>query len=404
MSQPLPSLCSRHDVVVVGASLCAAGAAKRLVEGGLDTLVIEKKKLPRHKICSGIISPRGYRFYVDNFGEPPPEAFHEPKYVKGVNFLFRNGAQLPVDFDAGPTPHIYRKHADHWAIRQSGATVQDRVTFKELEPCGDGWRLHCTGPGGEPLAYEARNVIAADGPCSRVVQALYPGYKQEIHWFVVGQKYYRGHLDLDPDYFHFVISSDLGYYVWSHPENGCQIIGSTCRHGDNWARCHDKVVDYFRQNHGFQAGEETCKEGCIENFGLSVTNQFVFGRDGVLVSGQAAGFLNMMAEGMSCALHSGAIAGESIIEARARGLDVNAHYVERIQSEQRRTVDQWNPLKIAFSHPHEADAKKALFSRPLSETGYMAGELIKFCKQFHGLGWGVPIMKAAAKRLFTGRY
>ena len=46
------------DVVIVGASLSAAAAAKRLVDAGLETIVLERKELPRHKICSGILSPR----------------------------------------------------------------------------------------------------------------------------------------------------------------------------------------------------------------------------------------------------------------------------------------------------------------------------------------------------------
>ena len=47
-------------------------------------------------------------------------------------------------------------------------------------------------------------------------------------------------------------------------------------------------------------------EGCAENFGPSLINRYVFGKDNVLITGQASGFLNMIGEGMSCALHSGA--------------------------------------------------------------------------------------------------
>ena len=66
---------------------------------------------------------------------------------------------------------------------------------------------------------------------------------------------------------------------------------------------------------------------------MSLTNHFVFGERRVLVTGQAAGFLNMMAEGMSCAMHSGAIAGESIVESFTRNRDANAIYDDLIQSE-----------------------------------------------------------------------
>jgi flavin-dependent dehydrogenase len=36
------------DVIIVGASLAAAAAAKRLVDAGQETLVLERRELPRH--------------------------------------------------------------------------------------------------------------------------------------------------------------------------------------------------------------------------------------------------------------------------------------------------------------------------------------------------------------------
>ena len=44
--------------------------------------------------------------------------------------------------------------------------------------------------------------------------------------------------------------------------------------------------------------------------------------------------------------------GESIVESFTRNRDANAVYDHLVQSERTRTVDQWNPLKIAFSVPH----------------------------------------------------
>ena len=71
------------DVLLVGASLSAAACAKRLVDAGLETVVLEKKKLPRHKICSGILAPRGHRFLLENFGPLPRKTLHEPTSCRG---------------------------------------------------------------------------------------------------------------------------------------------------------------------------------------------------------------------------------------------------------------------------------------------------------------------------------
>ena len=396
----------KTDVLVVGASLAGAAAAKRTVDAGFHTIILERKALPRHKICSGILSPRGYAFLRENFGEPPAEAFHSPKWVTGVNFLFPNGLQLPMPFLAGPTPHIYRKHADHHVVKASRADVHEHTEFRGLE-IGEKEvvvRARRMSENCREVTYRAKYVIAADGPRSEVVARLYPSFRDSIHWFVVGQKYYKADLELDENWFHFTINSSLGYYTWTHAENGCHIVGYTDEHGEPWPKGHARVVDYFQRHHGLRIREEVSKEGCIENFGMSLTNHFVFGERRVLVAGQAAGFLNMMAEGMSCALHSGAIAGESIVESFARSRDANALYDTLIQSERQRTVDQWNPLKILFDNPHEADLKAAIRKLPLSDRTYMVKEMLAYLGQFRGYNWVKPIVKSTARRLFLGRY
>ena len=211
-------------------------------------------------------------------------------------------------------------------------------------------------------------------------------------------------MNLDPQWFHFTINSKLGYYTWTHAENGQHIVGYTGKHGDPWPSGHATAVDYLEARHGLRIQDEMSKEGCIENFGMSLTNHFVFGKQRVLVAGQAAGFLNMMAEGMSCAMHSGAIAGESIVESFTRNRDANGIYDHLVQSERTRTVDQWNPLKVAFDVPHEADLKAAMMKFPLSDRAYMAKEMLAYAGQFRGYGWVKPILSAATKRLFLGRY
>ena len=101
------------DVLIVGASLAAAAAAKRLVDAGYRTVALERKKLPRHKICSGILSPRGHRFLLENFGPLPAEILHEPTSCRGVTFHFPSKLKR-----VSPTPS--RKRAR--ALRRSSTT------------------------------------------------------------------------------------------------------------------------------------------------------------------------------------------------------------------------------------------------------------------------------------------
>ncbi|MDO8261912.1 MAG: NAD(P)/FAD-dependent oxidoreductase [Gallionella sp.] len=392
------------DVIIVGAGLSAAAAAKRLVDAGLETVVLERQKLPRHKICSGILSPRGHRFLLENFGPLPREILHDPTSCRGVTFHFPSMVSLPMDFFGGTTPHLHRKEADHWAIKRSGAEIHDQTSFVGLQDHGDHVIVKARKMG-EPVEYRARQVIGADGPSSLVTRAIYPDYPQSIPWFFVGQKFHEIiECPLDDQYFHFWFHPGLGHYTWSHARDGRQIVGVGFKSGDNFAKKHANVVNYLSDKHGVRLGDPLDDEGCAENFGPSLINRYVFGTGNVLITGQAGGFLNMIGEGMSCALHSGAICGEAIVEARLRNRPMQEMYRRMIASEVRRTTDQWNPFKIAFDRPHEADFPAALMALGWRDRARVLRDMWRFVVLYKEFKWGRQIFRAAMQRPLIGGY
>lgn len=392
------------DVLLVGASLSAAACAKRLVDAGQETVVLEKKKLPRHKICSGILAPRGHRFLLENFGPLPRKILHEPTSCRGVTFHFPSMLSLSMDFDGGPTPHLHRRYSDHWAIERSGVEVHDETSFISLKDEGDHVTVEALKHG-KPVRYRARYVIGNDGPNSKVIREVYPDEPPQVPWFMVGQKFHEIHeCPLDDDYFHFWFNRDLGYYTWSHARDNRQILGVGWVPGQNFDDVHAKLQRYVEEKHGVRLGPPEDREGCLENFGLSLINRYVFGKGNVLVAGQAAGFLNMMAEGMSCSLHSGAIAGEAAVEAMLRNRPVQQVYRRMIASEVRRCSDQWNPFKIAFARPHEADFREALKELKLRDQARMTLEIINFLRLYGHFNWGRQILGQAFRRSFLGGY
>lgn len=394
------------DVIIVGASLAAAAAAKRLVDAGLETLIVEKLELPRHKICSGILSPRGYRFLIENFGPLPAQTLHEPTSCRGVTFHFPSMVSMPMDFFGGTTPHLHRKYSDHWAIQRSGAEVQDQTSLLSFEDHGSHVEVTIRKKGGETTTLRARYVIGADGPSSVVRKTLYPEYNKKIPWFFVGQKFHEIiDCPLDEEYFHFWFHPKLGHYTWSHARDGRQIVGVGYKRGDNFQRRHEYVKSYLEDKHGVKLKPaDPDHEGCAENFGPSLINRYVLGKGNVLLTGQGAGFLNMIGEGMSCALHSGAISGESIIEAISRNKPVEDTYKRMIVSEIHHTTDQWNPLLIAFGRPHEADFPAALMALSLPDRIKVIKDIWKFLLLYKEFKWGRQIARASLERLFQGTY
>jgi flavin-dependent dehydrogenase len=397
------------DVVIVGSSFAGAAAAKRLVDAGYDTVVLERYALPRRKPCSGIISPRGHRFLIENFGPLPKAALHEPTECAGVTFHFpgngpESGVSLPMEFDNGTTPHLNRTHSDHWAIFRSGAEVHERTCFQGM--VDHGTHVEITARRGqEDVAYRARFLIGADGPNSAVVRAAYPGYRQRIRWFMVKQHLHEIiECPLDSRYFHFWFHPDLGYYTWSHLRGGRQIVGVGYEAGENLEARHAKVLQYLHARHGVRLGEFNGRESSVNNFGLSLTNRYVFGQGNVVVTGQAAGFLNMIAEGMSCALHSGAIAGEAAVDAFRLNRPVQEVYRTMVQSEVRRASDQWNIFKILFGRPHEADFMGTLARRTGREKLTVLRDTLKFLYPWGQYNWGRQMLWQAVARQMAGRY
>jgi len=392
------------DVLIVGAGLSGAACAKRLTDAGYETIVIEKKELPRHKICSGILSPRGHRFLIENFGPLPRDILHEPTSCRGVMFHFPSMLSMSMDFDGGPTPHLNRKHSDYWVIRRSNVEVHDKTRFVSLEDKGEYVEVSAR-KAGETIPYRARIVVGADGPNSHVVRSIYPDYSKQIPWFVVGQRFHKIiECPLSTEYFHFWFHPDLGYYTWSHARDGLQIVGVAFLKGDNFNRRHQRILDYLNEKYRVKLAPHEGGEACLENFGISLINRYVFGKSNVIVAGQAAGFLNMMAEGMSCALHSGAIAGEAVLEAFRHNRPIQQVYRAMIASEVRRCSDQWNPLKIMFNRPHEADFRGVFKKKRSRDQVKMIWEILQFIRIYARFKWGRQIMQQAIYRLFSDGY
>ncbi|MBP2030815.1 flavin-dependent dehydrogenase [Methanohalophilus levihalophilus] len=74
-----------YDVIVVGAGPAGATAARKTAKAGLKTLLLEKSRLPRVKVCGGGVSMQT----VSNLGICIPESLIERKCF-GARVRYKN--------------------------------------------------------------------------------------------------------------------------------------------------------------------------------------------------------------------------------------------------------------------------------------------------------------------------
>ena len=116
-----------YDVLIAGAGPSGAAAAKGLTDKGLDVLIVEKMKLPRYKICSGIIFKKSQEITERHFGRIPESVYVKPSLLKGVRLWTdtENFTDWPFNKNGDGAPNVWRSEYDSWLVKNSGATVKD---------------------------------------------------------------------------------------------------------------------------------------------------------------------------------------------------------------------------------------------------------------------------------------
>jgi len=98
------------DVIMVGAGPGGSVAAKRCAEKELNTLLIEKKQLPRDKVCSGMVMGQwALQIIEEEFGKIPQSVLTDPPFLSGHRFYVGTAEAQELKW---PTALLWRKNLD----------------------------------------------------------------------------------------------------------------------------------------------------------------------------------------------------------------------------------------------------------------------------------------------------
>ena len=333
-----------YDVVIAGSGPSGAAAAKGLVNEGLSVLVLEKKKLPRYKICSGIIFRKSQDITGKYFGEIPKSAYVTPELLKGVRLWSddANYEDWPFSKDGRGAPNVWRSEYDYWLVRNSGAEIKDCHALISFSDTGDYVLLRVHDVlNDKVIDIKCKYLISAEGSKSVIRAGLDPEFENSLKWFVAYQNYYEGSSDLDPYFFHGFMEPQYGeVYAWFSVKNGMQVFGTAVKKGKKIRPFLSRYRELLENKFNLRCGKLVRKSGCLGN-NMCPEGRFYLGKGNVLLVGEAAGFLNAFGEGISCALSTGLLAAEAIskgIKSNNNALEV---YTELTKRERRETTASW---------------------------------------------------------------
>ena len=326
--QSSAGLNNHWEVVVVGAGPGGAAAAKRCAEAGFRTLLLEKRALPRDKVCSGMImGPWATEIIRDHFGTIPPEVLTTPPVLKGHWFHLPGARPQVLDW---PTPLAWRKDLDFWLVqkaRAAGVAVRDKVKVLRIESEEKPVRIRVVFPEGEQ-SLTAEWIIGADGAASAVRKSLFPGLPRE--YSIPLREGYSGSLNLDKDCFHwfFPRSRPRPRFNVNHKGDFFLIEGSGIRE-------LREDINRTLAAYGFDpSSRPVWKDGCLipKLHGPLRTGAFSPARGNILLIGDAAGLLlPITLEGIGTALKSGLLAAEAVGRSAKTGRPAGPAYLHALQ-------------------------------------------------------------------------
>lgn len=301
----------RHcDVLVVGGGPAGSSCARRLVDAGLDVVVLDRAVFPRDKVCAGWITPaacEALELDLDDYqqGGRTLQAF------TGFRTGRLTGETRLTDYGRVVSYGIRRCEFDEYLLRRSGATLIQETPLKTLRRSTDGWiandRVH------------AAMVVGAGGHFCPVARQLNPEsgdaavVAQEIEYPLSGDQAARCRVRGEqPELFFW---PDLRGYGWVVRKGAFLNVGAGRLQEGGFPASVQEFVGSLEARGILPPGLPARWKGHAYLLYRSATRALFDER--ALLVGDAAGFaLAPSGEGILAAIESGLLAAAAIVDAR----------------------------------------------------------------------------------------
>ena len=157
------------DVAIIGGGPAGSSCAAFCALAGLETLVLERERFPREKVCGDCLNPSSWSV-LERLSLAQQVRVLPHSKLTSVEFIAIDGHKVVVDLPTGEDCELSIKRSlfDDLLLkraRELGAHVREEITVTELVHEG-GWKM-VTARGEN---FRARTLIGADGRNSTVAR------------------------------------------------------------------------------------------------------------------------------------------------------------------------------------------------------------------------------------------
>jgi digeranylgeranylglycerophospholipid reductase len=359
----------KYDVVVVGAGPAGSIAAMSTAERGLKTLILEKERLPRFKLCGGAIP----NWIVDNLNIPQEILQREYKTV--TFFTPPDYKRREMKLETSKYFGVNRDTFDYYLTKKAldaGAVLKEAIKVKKVIKRDNQVKGVITDTG---ESYLADIVIACDGALTKISKECGMWSK----WFSNENHKWQDQmiscigieLKMEEDIIDrkfgntFIFFTGLDFaptgYAWIFPKRNYVSVGL----GLNYRSLKKSLSEYLSKflkansiiSELLMGGKVTTTRGGW------IPNQTPYQPSydaGLLIAGDAASMISRISgEGIVYAIKAGRNAGTTAVEAVRQG-DFSANFLSRYQ-------DLWKlSIGITLNYQNQLLMKDGLFDRNFS--------------------------------------
>ncbi len=287
-----------YDVAIVGGGPAGATCAAFCAANGLRSIIVEREKFPREKVCGDCINPACWPV-LRRLGVADEMRAAEHGTLDFVEFIDQRDRRIRVQLPRGENAEIAIKRSLFDSIlleraRELGAEIREQTTVRDIQRAGMEWEIET-----EEATLSARILVAADGRNSTVarLRGLLPRIARD-------RVALQAHVPLPPDFGNAVVLQLLpGGYSGQAPVNDREL--NLCLVGR--AATLAQLREWARQRFALPPDQQW------RTITPLARSAILPARENLFLIGDAARVVEpFTGEGISYALNSGEIAAEMI--------------------------------------------------------------------------------------------